>query len=208
MVPIATAYDSPAANLHLLPPLPALGRAFTAAIEAQGDPDLKGIVMKTSLIIIAAALAVVAGVSAASAASRPTLAPAAKAGCEFATLPRATPAGQQSLYGHISSLRRKGDHYLLRFDPAWLLSGLTASRASLADTGSADVPNDTYTRDETHKVLTFLVRAHAQVTVLTHATCSTRTTVAKFARSATPSRRFWIQVRSDTVRSIDEQYHP
>jgi hypothetical protein len=163
--------------------------------------------MKTSLIIIAAALAVVA-VSAASAASRPKVAPAAKAGCEFATLPRATPTGQQSLYGHISSLRRKGDHHVLRFDPAWLLSGLTASRASLADTGSADVPNDTYTRDETQKVLTFLVPAHAQVTVLTHATCSTRTTIAKFARSATPSRRFWIQVRNDTVRSIDEQYHP
>jgi hypothetical protein len=164
--------------------------------------------MKTSLIIIAAALAVVAGVSAPSATSGPTLASRAKSGCEFATLPRATPAGQQSLYGHISSLRRKGDHYLLRFDPAWLLSGLTASRASLADTGSADVPNDTYTRDEAHKVLRFVVRAHAQVTVLTHATCSTRTTVAKFAGSATPSRRFWIQVRSDTVRSIDEQYHP
>ena len=164
--------------------------------------------MKTSLIVISAALAVVAGVSAASVTSRPALGSRAKAGCESATLPRATPAGQQSLYGHINSLRRKGDHYLLRFDPAWLLSGLTASRAALADTGSADVPNDTYTRDDTHKTLTFLVRAHAQVTVLTHATCSTRTTVAKLTRSATPSRRFWIQVRNDTVRSIDEQYHP
>ena len=164
--------------------------------------------MKTSLIIIAAAIAVVAGVSAPSATSGPTRASRANAGCEFATLPRATPAGQQSLYGHISSLRRKGDHYVLRFDPAWLLSGLTASRASLADTGSADVPNDTYTRDETHKMLAFLVRADAQATVLTHATCSTRTTVAKLARSATPSRRFWIHVRNDIVRSIDEQYHP
>jgi len=164
--------------------------------------------MKTSLIIIAAALAVVAGVSAASATSRPTLAPAAKGGCTFATLPRATPAGQQSLYGHISSLTRKGNHYVLRFDPAWLLSGLTASRASLEDTGSADVPNDTYTRDETHKLLTLVVRANAQVTVLTHATCSTRTTVAKLAKSTTPRRRFWIQVRIDTVRAIDEQYHP
>ena len=164
--------------------------------------------MKTSLIILAAALAVVAGVSAASATSRPTLTPTAKRGCTFATLPRATPAGQQSLHGHISSLTRKGDHYLLRFDPALLLSGLTASRASLEDTGSADVPNDTYTRDETHKLLTLVVRANAQVTVLTHATCSTRTTVAKLAKSTTPRRRFWIQVRIDTVRSIDEQYHP
>jgi hypothetical protein len=164
--------------------------------------------MKTSLIVIAAALAVVAGVSAASATSRTALTPAAKPGCTFATLPRATSAGQQSLYGHISSLTRKGDHYLLRFDPAWLLSGVTASRASLADTGSADVPNDTYTRDETHKLLTFLVPSGARVTVLAHSTCSTRTTIAKLAKSTTPRRRFWIQVRIDTVRSIDEQYHP
>jgi hypothetical protein len=167
--------------------------------------------MKSSLIILAATIAVIAviaGVSAASATSRPSRTPAAKQGCTFATLPRATPAGQQSIYGHISSLKRTGNHYLLRFDPAWLLSGLTASRASLEDTGSGDVPNDTYTRDETHKLLTFLVPASVRPTVLTHATCSTRTTVAKLARSTTPRRRFWMQVRNDTVRSIDEQYHP
>jgi hypothetical protein len=164
--------------------------------------------MRSSLIMLATAAAVVASVSAASATSRPAAVPAAKQGCTFATLPRATPAGQQSLYGHISSFTRKGNHYVLRFDPAWLLSGVTASRASLEDTGSGDVPNDTYTRDETHKLLTFLVRANAQVTVLTHATCSTRTTVAKLAKSTTPRRPFWIQVRIDTVRSIDEQYHP
>src|SRR5436190_6252530 len=98
-------------------PLPARGCGLTVASDARGDPNPKGVVMKTSLIIIAAALAVVAGVSAASATSRPALEPAAKLGCTFATLPRATPAGQQSLYGHIRSLKRKGDHYLLRFRP-------------------------------------------------------------------------------------------
>ena len=164
--------------------------------------------MKSSLVILATAAAVVAIASAASATSRPTAGPADKQGCTFATLPRATPAGQQSLYGHISSLARRGNHYLLRFDPALLLSGLTASRAALADTGSGDVPNDTYTRDETHKLLTFLVPANAQVTILRHATCLTRTTVARLAQSTTPHRRFWIRVRIDTVRSIDEQYHP
>jgi hypothetical protein len=181
---------------------------LTTPIDAHGDPNPKGVVMKSSLIIAAAALAVIAGVSAASATSRPALAPGAKRGCTLATLPRATPAGQQSIYGHISSLARKGNHYVLRFDPAWLLSGLSASRASLEDTGSGDVPNDTYTRDETHKLLTFLVPARARVTVLTHATCSMKGTVAKLAKSTTPRRRFWIQVRIDTVRSIDEQYHP
>jgi hypothetical protein len=164
--------------------------------------------MKSSIIMLATAAALVATVSAASATSRSAAAPAAKQSCTFATLPRATPAGQQSLYGHINSLTRKGNHYVLRFDPALLLSGVTANRASLEDTGSGDVPNDTYTRDETHKLLTFLVPAGANVTVLTHATCSTQTTVAKLAKSTTPRRRFWIRVRIDTVRSIDEQYHP
>jgi hypothetical protein len=164
--------------------------------------------MKSLLIMLATAVAVVATVSAASANSRSAAAPAAKQSCSFTTLPRATPAGQQSLYGHISSLTRKGNHYVLRFDPAWLLGGATASRAALEDTGSADVPNDNYTRDEAHTLLTFLVPASTQVTVLTHATCSTRTTVAKLARSTTPRRRFWIRVRIDTLRSIDEQYHP
>lgn len=164
--------------------------------------------MKSSLIIFATAVAVAAVVSAASAPSRFVAAPAAKQSCTFATLPRATPAGQQSLYGHISSLTRRGDHYVLRFDPAWLLSGVTASRAALEDTGSGDAPNDTYARDETHKLLTFLVPASAHVTLLTHSTCSTSTTVAKLAKSTTPRRRLWIRVRIDTVRSVDEQYHP
>ena len=146
--------------------------------------------MKSSLVILAIAVAVVGVAAATSAPSRSAAAPAAKQSCTFATLPRATPAGQQSLYGHITSLTRRGSHYVLRFDPAWLLSGVTASRAALADTGSADVPNDTYTRDETHKLLTFLVPAGAHVTVLTHATCSTKTTVAKLAKSTTPRRDF------------------
>ena len=164
--------------------------------------------MKSSFIMLVTAVAVVGVVSAASSPSRSAATPSARQGCTFATLPRATPAGRQSLYGHISSLARKGNHFVLRFDPALLLSGVTASRAAREDTGSGDVPNDTYTRDETHKLLTFVVPAGAQVTVLRHATCSTKTTVAGLAGKATPSRRFWIGVRMDTVRSIDEQYHP
>jgi hypothetical protein len=164
--------------------------------------------MKSSLIIPAVAIALVATVSATSTPSRSAAAPALKQGCLLGSLPRATPAGQQSLYGHISSLTRRGDHYVLRFDPAWFLTGVTASRASREDTGSADVANDSYTRDESHKQLTFLVPAGTTVTVLTHVTCSTRSTVGKLAKSATPHRRFWISVRSDTVRSVDEQYHP
>jgi hypothetical protein len=164
--------------------------------------------MKSSILILAMAVAVVGIVSATSAPARSVAAPAAKQSCSLGTLPRATPAGQQSLYGHISSLTRRGDHYVLRFDPAWLLTGVTASRAAFEDTGSGDVPNDSYARDETHKLLTFLVPVSTPVTVLTHVTCATRTTVAKLAKSATPHRRFWIRVRIDTVRSLDEPYHP
>src|SRR5437588_7339136 len=120
-------------------------------------PQPKGVVMKSSLTILALAVAAVGAVAAASVPSRTAAAAAARQSCTFATLPHATPAGQQSLFGHISSLARRGNHYVLRFDPAWLLSGVTASRAALEDTGSGDVPNDTYTRDETHKLLTFLV---------------------------------------------------
>jgi hypothetical protein len=164
----------------------------------------KGVVMKYSLSIIAVAAAVVAAIAAA---SHPASAPAAKRTCTFATLPRAASAGQQSLYGHIKSLVRKGQRFELRFDPAWLLTGSTAARAKLEDTGSSDVPNDTYTRDESHKLLTYRVPSSALVTVLRHTTCSTRVTVARLARSV-PSAGFWISVRNDTARSIDQQYHP
>ena len=165
--------------------------------------------MKLSLVVVAA-VAVLVG--AGSASSRLSATPAAakvaaKPACTFASLPPAAAVGEQALYGHIRSLKRSGSHFVLRFDPAWLLSGVTASRAALEDTGSSDVPNDTYARDESHRLLTYVVPAAAQVTVLTHTVCSTRTTVARLAKLAHPSA-FWIRVRLDTVRSLDEQYHP
>lgn len=132
---------------------------------------------------------------------------AAQPDCTFASLPPAASVGEQTLYGHIKSLTREGDRFVMRFDPAWLLSGETASRAALEDTGSSDVPNDTYTRDESHRLLTYLVPATADVTILTNATCSTPTTVAELAKSVPPAG-FWIRVRMDTVRSLDQQYHP
>jgi hypothetical protein len=141
-------------------------------------------------------------------AAAPGSSPSGRAACNFATLPRAAAAGEQSLYGRIGSLRRSNGHYVLRFDPAFLLTGMTANRAALEDTGSSDVPNDNYTVDESHRLLVFPVPASAKVTVLTHATCSTATTVARLARSVRPTQRFWIQIHNGTVRSIDEQYHP
>ena len=114
--------------------------------------------MKRSLIFIAAAVVLAAAVFASSrvfAASDP---PSAKA----ASAALARPCSDVALYGHIKSLTRKGDQFELRFDPAWFLSGVTASRAKLEDTGSSDVPNDNYVVEEGHRLLTYLVPATAE----------------------------------------------
>ena len=151
-------------------------------------------------LAILAAVAIVAGAVSASAPR--------SAGCgALLTLPPAARAGEWTLYGHISSLTRKGPRFELRFDPAWWLTGVTASRAKLEDTGSGDVANDYYIVDEGHRLLSYHVPATLRPTILTRGTCTTRTTVAALARSA-PAAGFWIRVRIDTVRSLDQQYRP
>jgi hypothetical protein len=84
---------------------------------------------------------------------------------------------------------------------------VTAATAALEDTGSNDVPNDYYIREDGHRLLTYRVPLTAPVTILTRGTCTTRTTAAKLARSVPPAG-FWIRVRGDTVRSLDQQYQP
>jgi hypothetical protein len=158
--------------------------------------------MKPSLVVLAAAI-LVAAASASSGASGTV----AKACSPLLLLPPAAPAGETTLYGHIKSLTRKGRRFELRFDPAWWLSGATATRAKLEDTGSSDVPNDYYVVEEGHRLLTYLVPATAHVTVLRHGTCTTRVTVSELARSVPPAG-FWIRIRIDTVRSLDQQYQP
>jgi hypothetical protein len=151
--------------------------------------------VKASLALLAALAALVAA------------APAAGACGQLLLLPRAAAAGETTLYGHIKSLTRKGGRYELRFDPAWWLTGATAKRAKLEDTGSGDVANDYYVVEEGHRLLTFLVPAGAHVTVLVRGTCTTPVTVSQLARSVPPAG-FWIRIRIDTVRSIDQQYRP
>jgi hypothetical protein len=93
-------------------------------------------------------------------------------------------------FGHIASLTRKGDHFELRFDPAWFLSGQTANTAAAED-GAVDpgqpVPNDNYVVEEGHRLLTYLVPNDAHVTVLTRRgnpaqLGATPTTVSELAR--------------------------
>jgi hypothetical protein len=139
-------------------------------------------------------------------------------------LPRATPAGQDVFYGHIKTLTKRGNRFELRFDPAWLLQGRTAELAAVADKvlrPGEPVPNDNYTRDETHRLLTFFVPPSARATVLTKGLQQATVGPAELAeiiQGKNPKHRplfalgngfgFWIRVSSDTVLSLDQQYHP
>jgi len=123
-------------------------------------------------------------------------------------------------FGYVKSLTRSGALFELRFDPALLLSGKTASQAALEDTGSGDVPNDFYRVDEGHRLLTYLVPPGAHVTVLVNGVNGTRITVSQLAQLAAGKNPlghplfeplvtgFWIVTRIDRVMSLDQQYFP
>ena len=74
------------------------------------------------------------------------------------TLPRASAAGRQSLWGHIRSVTRSGGRWQMKFDPALLLFGTAAEQAAYEDTGSRDVPNDSDSVDESRRVYTYTSR--------------------------------------------------
>jgi hypothetical protein len=127
------------------------------------------------------------------------------------TLPRAASAGQMTLFGHIRSLTPQGKHFVMRFDPALWLTGVTAQRAA----GTTDVPNDYYILDETHSLLTYVVPATAKVTILTHGTNTTPITISRLAHrvasGGTKGEGFWILVGNkypSPVLSLDQQYQP
>jgi hypothetical protein len=143
-----------------------------------------------------------------------TVSPTAKSG--------AGPPRQVVEYGYIKSLERKSGGYLMRFDPAWLLTGKTANQAALEDTGSSDVPNDNYVINEGTRAYTYIVAANADVRVLTtganlNGTPITVAQLAQIANGKNPlpkplfepiSTGFWISIRNDTVGSLEQQYHP
>ncbi len=170
------------------------------------------------------AVIVLAGVAAAAA-----LAAAIFAGLYFSddsdTAATAAPCGDRT-YGHISTLKRDGDLYRMRFDPAWFTSGVTANEAAAEDgvvEPGQPVPNDNYKIEEGHRLLTYLVPADAHVTVLTRqgdpanfgATKVTVDQLAQLVAGEKPVELFegldtgvWIAVKVDTVCSIDQQYVP
>jgi hypothetical protein len=139
----------------------------------------------------------------------------------------AGPPFEQVEYGFIKSLKRQGNAFVLKFDPALLVSGVTANVAQADDQGTTCAPsacppvaNDNYVINEGHRPLTYLVPAKALVSVLATGVAGTPITVAQLAGIVNGENPLghplwegldtgvWIRVRIDTVRSIDQQYHP
>ena len=136
------------------------------------------------------------------------------------------PCGDR-MFGHIRSLAR-GDsgRWVMRFDPAWFTSGLTANTAAAEDgvvEPGEPVPNDNYRIEEGHRLLTYFVAPSAHVTVLTRhgdpaqfgATPIGVPQLAALVRGEKPVALFepldtgvWIRVHVDTVCRVDQQYVP
>ena len=130
-------------------------------------------------------------------------------------------------YGHITALARTGGHYVLKFDPAWWLTGVAAERAAAADGAirpGEPVPNDYYIVDEGHRTLTYFVAGNARVTMIGGGAGVQPITIpvgelAQIVKGRNPRHRrlleptagFWIRVGSGypgPVVSLDQQYQP
>ncbi len=138
----------------------------------------------------------------------------------------ASQACDQRIYGHVHSLTRRDSGYELQFDPAWFTSGLTANKAAAEDgvvEPGQPVPNDNYRVDEGHRLLTYLVPADVEVTVLTRhgdpanfgSTPITVAQLAEIVEGKSPVVLFepldtgvWIRIDGDTVCTLDQQYQP
>ena len=182
--------------------------------------------MKVSLAAPVAALFVAALLAASYSLAARTSGEAAATASALQQAP-AAPAGQIVEYGHIRSLTRKGRRYELRFDPAFWLGGVTANRAAREDgvIGPGEtVPNDYYIRDESRKLLTYLIPSTARATVITNHPTGFRATrvpiseLALIVKGRNPRGRplfdqgnhlgYWARVQTDTVRLLEQQYQP
>jgi hypothetical protein len=159
-----------------------------------------------------------------------TVAALATAGCGQAetltqtVIVEGEPAGPPEdavFFAHITSLTPAGDGFELQVDPAWFVSGVTATRAKEDDTGDGDVPNDYYIRDESDSPLTYLAPETTRVTVLDDGLEPMSIAISELAQLVAgelPEERgiydrdnafgFWVRARGDTVRSLDQQYQP
>lgn len=129
-------------------------------------------------------------------------------------------------FGHIDSLRREGGRYMMRFDPEWFLSGVTADQAAAED-GAVEpgepVPNDNYRVDESNRLYTYVVAGNAKVTVVTNrgnpaqlgATPISVAELTKIVNGTSTMKLFepldsgvWLTIHGDRVLAIDHQYQP
>lgn len=133
---------------------------------------------------------------------------------------------QLVFFGFVKSVTPTGSRYVMRADPALVLTGVTATTAAVEDKvlrPGEPVPNDYYIRDEAHRLLTYRVPATAHVTVLTNPGTgprSTTVTVFEFSqivKGKNPARRpglwgpasgFWIRIEADKALTINQAYRP
>src|SRR5947208_13106684 len=111
-----------------------------------------GAVRGTAVVVVAFLAVVAAGCGTTKTVTRTvTVSPSAKTGVG--------PPGQMVQFGHIKSLEPKDAGYVMRFDPEWFLTGITANTAAAEDGAvppGQPVPNDNYRVDEAHRLLTYL----------------------------------------------------
>jgi hypothetical protein len=133
------------------------------------------------------------------------------------------PCGDRT-FGHIASLTRTSGRWVMRFDPEWFTSGVTANTAAAEDgvvEPGEPVPNDNYRIDEGHRLLTYYVAPNAHVTVLAKhgdqfgSTTVTVPQLAQLVRGEQPVELFepldtgaWIRVHVDTICDVEQQYLP
>jgi hypothetical protein len=126
-------------------------------------------------------------------------------------------------FGYVTSLTRHAGSYVLRFDPAQFLSGEAANVAAAQD-GAVEpgepVPNDNYVVNETKRSYTYVLPTNARVTVLKDGVQGSPITVAQLAELVVGKNPFdkplfepittgfWMRYDVDTVRSLEQQYHP
>jgi hypothetical protein len=161
------------------------------------------------------------------ASSRPSETPATAVPPVSAFLPRGAFGPRQLVFfGLVKSVTPTGRRYVMRVDPALVLTGVTATTAAVEDKllrPGEPVANDYYIRDETHRLLSYRVPANAHVTVLTNPGTGPRSTtvtvseLAQIVRGKNPAKRpglwgpasgFWIRIEADRALAIDQAYRP
>jgi hypothetical protein len=126
-------------------------------------------------------------------------------------------------FGYVKAMTSHGATYRIRFDPALMLSGETASVAAAED-GAVEpgqpVPNDYYRVNEGSRLYTYIVPKDARVTVLRDGVEGMEIGVDELAQLVNGedpfgealfepiTTGFWMRAHIDTVRSLDQQYLP